>query len=189
MWSRMTRRELLKLALGSTGLASAASLGPIAWASDKESIRQRKIPSNGKTIPVVGLGTAQVFDVSDNIYERNPLADVLRALVDNGGKLIDSSPMYGNAETVVGDLLHQEDLGDKIFYATKVWAEGKEEGIDQMHESMNRMRTEVIDLMQVHNLVDTDTHMETLRDWKAEGKIRYIGATTSRTTMFAAMAA
>ena len=186
MLSRMTRRELLKLAIGSAGIAS---LGPIAWASDEEGILHRKIPSSGETIPVVGLGTAQVFDVSASIYERNPLAEVLRALVDNGAMLIDSSPMYGNAETVVGDLLHQEELGDRIFYATKVWTDkGKHAGENQMNQSMNRMRTKVMDLMQVHNLVDTDTHMETLREWKAQGKIRYIGATTSRTSMFGAMA-
>lgn len=133
----------------------------------------RQIPSTGETIPVIGLGTWQSFDVpaSSNL---EPLKQVLSTMSKTGGKLIDSSPMYGQSEEIIGLLTAGSG---EFFYATKVWVQGKEEGIRQMENSFRKFNRSVIDLMQVHNLVDWKTHLKTLRQWKEEGKIRYIGIT------------
>ncbi|HEY0370915.1 MAG TPA: aldo/keto reductase [Thermoanaerobaculia bacterium] len=120
----------------------------------------------------IGLGTWQTFDVADS----RPLRDVLATFVQLGGTVIDSSPMYGRSETVVGELATSLGLRDKLFVATKVWTSGREAGIRQMEDSERKLRGK-IDLMQVHNLLDADTHLETLRRWKAEGRIRFIGIT------------
>ena len=140
-------------------------------------MQARKIPSTGESLPVVGCGTWRTFDVGAAPAERAPLAEVLRVLFDAGGSVIDSSPMYGKAEGVVGDLLAAAGTRDKAFLATKVWTSGREAGIAQMEQSFQRLRTPRIDLLQVHNLVDWRTHLATLRDWKAQGRIRYIGIT------------
>ena len=137
------------------------------------------IPSTGERIPVVGMGTSRTFDVGDDPDARARLGQVLQVFFDNGGALIDSSPMYGSSEKVVGDLLKAISNKKKPFAATKVWIEGKQNGIDQMQESMRLMGVAVMDLMQIHNLVDWKSHLPTLRQWKQEGKIRYIGITTS----------
>jgi aryl-alcohol dehydrogenase-like predicted oxidoreductase len=137
----------------------------------------RKIPRSGEALPAIGMGTARTFDVGDAPEERRPLAEVLQLFFAGGGKVIDSSPMYGRAETVVGDLLAAGGHEGKAFLATKVWTEGRAEGVAQMEESMRRLRTRRLDLLQVHNLVDTETHLRTLRAWKDEGRIRYIGIT------------
>ena len=137
----------------------------------------RAIPSTGETIPVVGLGTWQTFDVGPEPAEREPLRDVLRTFVEEGGRLVDSSPMYGRAESVVGDLAGPPGVHSKLFIATKVWTTGRAEGIRQMETSMRRLRTATIDLMQVHNLVDVDTHLDTLQGWKRDGRVRYVGIT------------
>ncbi len=137
----------------------------------------RSIPSSGEKLPVVGLGTWQQFDVGASDSERDPLREVLRRMVEYGGRVIDSSPMYGNAETVIGDLTSELDSLNRFFYATKVWTAGEEEGIEEMETSMRRMRRRTMDLMQIHNLVDWKTHLRTLRNRKTEGRIRYIGIT------------
>jgi len=137
----------------------------------------RPIPSTGEAMPVIGLGTWQAFDVGDNAAARAPLRDVLRALVDAGGRMIDSSPMYGSAESVVGDLVAELGLRPRVFLATKVWTSGKEAGIAQMRRSAQRMKSPALDLIQIHNLVDWRTHLATLRDMKANGEVRYIGIT------------
>jgi diketogulonate reductase-like aldo/keto reductase len=134
----------------------------------------RAIPSTGEHLPLIGLGTWQTFDVGTGPGERGPLGDVLRAFSADGGRLIDSSPMYGNAERVVGDLV--ENVRDR-FIATKVWTHGRAKGIEQMERSAHLLRTPVIDLMQIHNLLDWRTHLATLRGWKSEGRIRYLGIT------------
>lgn len=143
----------------------------------KENITKRAIPSTGEQLPVVGLGTWQTFDVSVSGEERDPLKEVLRTLLAKGGSVVDSSPMYGRSEAVVGDLSTELKLNDKLFIATKVWTNGKENGIRQMNESFRLLRREKIELMQVHNLTDWETHIKTLRDWKEQGKIKYIGLT------------
>jgi aryl-alcohol dehydrogenase-like predicted oxidoreductase len=137
----------------------------------------RPIPRSGEQLPVVGVGTWQTFDVGPAAPERAELKDVLRLLADRGGTVIDSSPMYGQAERVVGDLTAELGTRDRLFFATKVWTTGRDAGIRQMEQSLRLMRTNRIDLMQVHNLVDVDTHTRTLRDWKSEGRVRYIGIT------------
>ncbi|MCK6692882.1 MAG: aldo/keto reductase, partial [Thermoanaerobaculia bacterium] len=137
----------------------------------------RPIPSSGEALPVVGLGTWIQFDVGAAESERQPLREVLQRMADLGGKLIDSSPMYGQSEQVVGDLSVATGLADRFFYATKVWTSGRQAGIDQMEASLRKMQRKTMDLMQVHNLVDWRTHLKTLQQWKDEGKIRYVGVT------------
>jgi len=137
----------------------------------------RPIPSTGEPMPVIGLGTWRAFDVGADERARQPLREVLRLLIDAGGRMIDSSPMYGRAETVTGDLLAELAARSRAFLATKVWTTGRERGIEQMQRSAQLLRTEVIDLMQIHNLVDWRTHLASLRRLKDDGHIRYIGIT------------
>jgi aryl-alcohol dehydrogenase-like predicted oxidoreductase len=140
----------------------------------------RPIPRTGEQLPVIGLGTWQTFDVGPSPAARAPLVEVLRRFLDGGARVIDSSPMYGNAEQATGDLLGQVgDLGEakRPFLATKVWTRGRAQGIEEMNRSFQRMGTEVMDLMQIHNLLDWQAHLPVLRDWKSKGRIRYIGIT------------
>ena len=138
---------------------------------------QRPIPKTGETIPAVGLGTWQAFDVAGDAAETAQAREALKALVDLGGRVIDSSPMYGSAESVSGQLADELRVKAKLFVATKVWTSGKQAGIRQMEDSMRKLRVERLDLMQVHNLVDAGTHLATLRDWKSADRIRYLGVT------------
>ena len=128
-------------------------------------------------IPAVGLGTWRVFDVGSGSSERAPLKDVLRKMLEMGGRVVDSSPMYGAAESVVGDLAAELGITDKLFLATKVWTSGRAAGVAQMEQSLKRMRARRLDLIQIHNLLDWRTHLGTLREWKAAGRIRYLGLT------------
>ena len=137
----------------------------------------RPIPSTGEAMPVIGLGTWRAFDVGAAAAVRHPLCEVLRLLLDAGGRMIDSSPMYGRAEAVTGDLLAEQAARPSAFLATKVWTTGRERGLQQMRRSSQLLRSEVIDLMQIHNLVDWRTHLASLRRMKEEGRIRYIGIT------------
>lgn len=137
----------------------------------------RLIPSSGEPLPVVGLGTWIQFDVGTGEAERQPLRKVLALMAEHGATLIDSSPMYGKAEEVAGDLTSASGMADRFFYATKVWTSGRQEGIRQMEASMRKMRRNIMDLMQIHNLVDWQIHLRTLKEWKAQGKIRYLGIT------------
>ena len=138
---------------------------------------ERRIPKTGEAIPAVGLGTWQVFDVAGNAAEMAQAKETLKAFVELGGRVIDSSPMYGSSESVTGQLASELGVRAKLFVATKVWTSGKQAGIRQMEDSMKKLRVERLDLMQVHNLQDTDTHLATLRDWKATGRVRYVGVT------------
>src|SRR5258707_10258292 len=159
------------------GLAGAALAARRAMAQPRSRMHQRKIPSSGEMLPVVGCGTWRTFDVGAKPEERSPLAEVLRLLFEAGGSVIDSSPMYGAAEGVVGDLLAAAGRRDKAFIATKVWTSGRDNGIAQMRQSMRLLRTDRLDLMQIHNLVDWRVHLPTLGAWKAERRIRYLGVT------------
>ena len=143
----------------------------------KENLATRSIPQSGERLPIVGLGTWQTFDVSADASELRELADVLNALVEHGAKMVDSSPMYGEAERVVGDLTSELGVRDQLFFATKVWTRGREAGVQQMERSFKLMRTQRMDLMQIHNLLDVDTHTRTLREWKESGRVRYVGIT------------
>lgn len=179
--SDWTRRQFLGglAALGGTAVLPA-SLARTANAAPGELIR-RTLPASGEQIPVSGMGSARTFDIDPgDTGAMDQLRAVLKAFFDGGGRVIDTSPMYGNAEIVLGRLMKELGITEKMWIATKVWTRGREDGIEQMERSMERLGTETIDLMQVHNLVDTDTHLETLRAWKQEGRIRYLGATHYR---------
>ena len=167
-----TRRDLLRL-LGGFGVVFA--LGSVSGQTPK--IMTRKIPSTGEEIPAVGLGTWQVFDAGNDAAARAPLREALAAFAKAGGKMIDSSPMYGSAESVAGDLVAELGLRDRLFIATKVWTSGREDGIRQMETSFRRLKVKQMDLMQIHNLLDVAVHTKTLLDWKAKSRIRYLGIT------------
>ena len=168
------RRTLLKLIGGAGALMSlpATSAQPPAAALIK-----RAIPKSGERLPLIGLGTYQVFDFAQNTPELAELQEVLTTFVAGGASLIDTSPMYGRAEAVTGELAAATGLRDSLFLATKVWTSGRDAGMRQMQDSLRLMRTRRIDLMQVHNLLDLATHLKTLREWKAAGTIRYLGIT------------
>lgn len=165
------RRQCLKIILASM-LAGLPQ--PSAWANTQPIFR--KIPHGGEQLPVIGLGTSRTFDVDPEFID-SPIKEVLRLFVEHGGRVVDSSPMYGYAEEVTGKLANELTINKQLFYATKVWVQGREHGILQMRQSMQRLKTDVIDLMQIHNLVDWRTHIKTLREWKQQGLIRYIGIT------------
>ena len=149
----------------------------------------RPIPSTQEALPVIGCGTWLGFDRRPGSAEYQALAGVLDALFAAGGKLIDSSPMYGRAEQTTGELLAASKQRGQPFLATKVWTSGREAGIAQMEQSFARLRTGLIDLMQVHNLVDWRTHLATLRDWKAAGRVRYVGVTHYTSSAYDQLAA
>jgi aryl-alcohol dehydrogenase-like predicted oxidoreductase len=140
-------------------------------------MEMRKIPSTGEAIPAIGLGTWSVFDVGAGTRARAAQRAVLERFYAAGARLIDSSPMYGRAEGVAGDLIRDLDARDRTFIATKVWTTGKSKGVAQMEDSLRLFHTDTIDLMQVHNLVDWRTHLDTLAGWKREGRVRYVGIT------------
>ncbi len=174
----MNRRNALHL------LAATAALLRLPAHAQKtngtQTMTTRKIPSSGESLPVIGIGTWQSFDVGADAATRAPLEEVLREFVALGGKLIDSSPMYGKSEEVAGDLIAKLGLREKLFVATKVWTSGKAAGVAQMEDSLKRLKIDKarpIELMQVHNLLDVETHLRTLADWKREGRVRYIGVT------------
>jgi diketogulonate reductase-like aldo/keto reductase len=167
----ISRRDLLRLAVNASALAVT---GGFAMPG---SLIRRAIPRTGELLPAVGLGTWQTFDVGKAATERAPLREVLRGFVQLGGSVIDSSPMYGESERVVGDLAADLDVHRRLFIATKVWTTGRDAGVRQMNQSLRLLRVQRIDLMQVHNLVDWRVHLATLRQWKEQGKVRYIGVT------------
>jgi len=160
----LSRRELLRASVSTAALAVGGKVGA-------ERMRTRSIAASGEELPVIGMGTWRTFDTS----EQKALIEVVRVLLDAGGKTVDSSPMYGRSETTVGEVLRELDATRRAFLATKVWTSGREEGIAQMRESIQRMGR--VDLMQIHNLVDWRTHLKTLRAWKQAGTIRYWGIT------------
>lgn len=137
----------------------------------------KRIPATGEAMPAIGLGTWQSFDVGAGADARKPLREVLQGFVRAGGRVVDSSPMYGAAEGVVGDLVAELGIRDRLFIATKVWTSGRAEGVRQIENSFKRLRVERMDLIQVHNLVDVETHTRTLQDLKQQQKLRYIGIT------------
>jgi len=169
-----SRREVLTLMLGA-GIGIATGRLTAQPASDD--LILRAIPRSGERIPAVGLGSSETFEVGASAAQRAPVRDVLERYVELGGRVVDTSPMYGTAETVIGEVAHQLGISATLWLATKVWTQGREAGIEQMEQSFRRLRTDRIDLMQVHNLIDTQTHLRTLRDWQEQGRIRYIGVT------------
>jgi len=173
----MNRRDFL----GTIAMAlSSGAAGAAAPATQPAStMLRRKIPSaaDGESVPVIGMGTWNTFDVGGGALEREPLKGVLEVFYASGARLIDSSPMYGNAERVTGDLVQQLGKQASTFYATKVWTSGRDKGLAQIDHSMRAMKTQRLDLLQIHNLVDWRTHAASLRQLKSDGKIRYSGIT------------
>ncbi len=137
----------------------------------------RPIPTTGEALPVIGLGTYRAFDVLNTPLDYAPLKNVLQTFTHGGGVLIDSSPMYGRAETTIGEVAALAGVADKFFYATKVWTNGRDAGIQQMRESYLKLGVDTLDLMQIHNLLDWRTHTKTLQEWQAQKRVRYIGIT------------
>ena len=165
-----TRREVMQLS-AALGIAPSLAIG------EDQAMLLRPIPGKDEQLPVIGLGTYDVFDVSSTPANLASRADILNFLTDKGGSVIDTSPMYNRSEKVIGDVIGTGVDRDPLFLATKVWINGKENGVQQMRESAELMRTKVVDLMQVHNLRDTAIHMATIRDWQEAGTIRYSGLT------------
>jgi aryl-alcohol dehydrogenase-like predicted oxidoreductase len=187
----LTRRALLALA-ASLPLAAACNRAlalPDSAGRQPTALRTRPIPSTGELLPVVGLGTYGAFGQGPSDAGYAALFDVVRVLLENGGTVIDSSPMYGRAEQTTGEVLRRLALPARPFLATKVWTHGRESGIAQMARSFELLQTDRIDLMQVHNLLDWRTHLPVLRDWKAQGKIRYLGVTHYTPSAFDAVEA
>ncbi len=179
----MNRRHSLKL-LASLGLLPVA--GTHAW--HQASMMKRNIPGTNEQLPVVGVGTWETFDVTaSQVTLLNELKEVLRVLNEKGGSVVDSSPMYGFAERNVGQLSAELSINKKLFLATKVWTQGRDQGISQMNKSLELMRRSQIDLLQIHNLVDWATHLKTLREWKEKAKVRYIGITHYQTDAYPEM--
>ncbi len=164
------RREVLATAM-------AMGIAPEFAFTESEKMLTRPIPGTDESIPVIGLGTWEVFDVAGTPEEMKTRRQIIDMLVEKGGSLIDSSPMYNRSEKIVGDIIEASGNRDKLFLATKVWTNGKSRGESQMRRSAELMNAGVIDLMQVHNLRDTDVHMATIREWQQEGRIRYNGIT------------
>lgn len=170
---KTTRRQSLQW----LGAAATFAGLPISQAEEKSAVIAKAIPSSGEKLPAIGFGTWQVLDIGPDAATRAPMKEVIREFAALGGTMIDSSPMYGQSETVAGDLISELGLRKSLFIATKVWIRGQAAGVKQMEESMAKLKCPVIDLMQVHNLLDVGPHLETLRAWKKEGRIRYLGIT------------
>ena len=176
-----TRRAMLQALAGVPALALVNSTNAITAGG----LIERAIPSTGERLPAIGVGTWQTFDVGPDAAARRALKEVLVAFAKAGGRVVDSSPMYGSSESVTGDLVAELGLAPNLFFATKVWTSGRDEGIRQMETSFSRLRVQRMDLMQVHNLVDTAVHTKTLQDWKARGRIRYLGITHYTSSAYA----
>lgn len=169
----MDRRDVI---VGGLAMAAGASLGSGASAASSGPLITRKIPSTGEALPIIGLGTSGPFEVGSSPNDRAPLKEVLNAFFAAGARLVDTSPMYSTAEGVLGELF-TPSMHERMFLATKVWTRGEREGVEQMKHSAQIMKHPKLDLIQVHNLLDLETHLKTLRAWKDQGLVRYIGIT------------
>ena len=174
----MKRRTVIKAGLG---LGASILLGPREIFAQAHDRIQKKIPSTGESIPIIGLGTGRRYEEIKTDAEKVPLRETIRRFQELGGKVIDSSPSYGTAEAVVGELVEELKVRDSLFLATKVSLRkgGRDEGVAQIEASFKKYRTNKIDLLAVHNLLDTDTQLKTIREMKAAGRVRYVGITTS----------
>jgi aryl-alcohol dehydrogenase-like predicted oxidoreductase len=169
-----SRREILALASG-VGVAAALPFGRARAAAAP--VLSRPIPRTGERLPAVGLGTAIIFDIDEDAAKRAERRAVIQTMIDGGGRLVDTAPSYGTAEAVVGDLLSSMAARDKVFLATKVRADSHAESLAQMNDSLKRLRTARVDLMQLHNVSDAKTELRTLREWQQRGYTRHIGIT------------
>lgn len=174
--AKMSRRSLF----ASVGAAGAATfLGPLTASGERGPILTRAIPSSGERLPLVGLGSSITFNVGDDVAARNSCAEVMRAFFREGGRLIDSSPMYGSSQEVIGYGLARLGNPKEVFSADKVWIPSGDRGSQQIEESRRRWGVPKFDLMQVHNLVSWEDHLKTLFAMKSAGRLRYVGITTS----------
>lgn len=173
----LSRRNAARLIAGTT---ASLLVAPALPAQEKRTILERAIPSSGEMLPVIGLGTSRVFN--DASSEREPLEQVVATLAKLGGKLVDTAPAYGQAETVTGEIATKLKLHNKLFLATKVGTTGKTEGVQQIERSLELLGKKPLDLIQVHNLTDWEVQLATLQEWKKQGRIRYTGITQSRTS-------
>ena len=176
---QLRRRTTLKLIVGAGlgwrwGIASATASG---------SLLTRKIPSTGETLPAIGLGTSDEFSIAPG-ESVEPLREVLQRFVELGGRMIDTAPAYGNAEEVIGRLVGELGIGDRVFMATKIGVHGKAAGVEQMQRSEQLLKKRPLDLIQVHSLIDVGTQLENLRRWKDAGRTRYVGITASKASAF-----
>ncbi len=173
---QLSRRQFV-----STVSAAIASLLLTPWPlkATNPAMLRKTIPGTAESLPVIGLGSSRTFNVDSGAPVIADFVTLIQEFFALGGELIDSSPMYGSAEQIIGILLNQADVRDRVFAATKVWTDGKQAGIQQMERSAQQWGIDRFELMQIHNLRDWQTHLKTLKTWKAEGKIRYLGITTS----------
>jgi aryl-alcohol dehydrogenase-like predicted oxidoreductase len=174
--TKLTRRDLVRWIAGG---AIAAAL-PARADEPARTMATRTMPGSRETIPVIGMGSSNTFDVGVSDAERAPLREVLRALADAGGTVIDTSPMYGRAEQTIGDLVAALGLRSRLWFATKVWTRGREAGQQQIAESFRRLRTDRLELLQIHNLLDWREHLPTIRSMQQQQKVRYSGITHYR---------
>ncbi len=186
----LTRRELLKLGAGAGAFLAVGRSPARGWAMGPQSadLVTKPIPSTGERVPVVGIGTRD-YNTGASDQEMEQFRQTLRSFVEGGGTVIDTAAGYGRStsETVLGNLIAELGHGDRVFWATKVDRESRDEGIGRMEGSFEKLRADVVDLMQVHNLRGTAAQLATIRAWKAEGRIRYAGVTTSRESQYEAM--
>jgi len=183
----MNRRQFISRTLAALATSRFAhAIAPTTPATTQSSpMLHRTIPSTGESIPAIGMGTWQTFDPPDTTDATlAPLREVLRIFHEGGGRVVDSSPMYGKAEAITGQLSSELGINRDLFIATKVWTRGEEPGITQMNESLQKLRRDALDLMQIHNLLDWKTHLPTLRKWKEQGRFRYIGVTHYQLSAF-----
>ena len=177
----LPRRSFLELAAGATAGAATGSLLPVASAIAADApVPTRPIPRTGERLPIVGLGTAIIFDIGEDAPKRAERTEVIKTMLSGGAKLIDTAPSYGTAETVVGDLLAATGLRDKVFLATKVRVANRENSLAEMNQSLRRLRTDKVDLLQLHNVEDVQTDLRVLQEWRDQGRTRYIGITHFR---------
>ncbi|SEA75422.1 Aldo/keto reductase [Desulfuromusa kysingii] len=172
----LNRREFITLM--NVALASFI-LAPWQLKAANSTILRKIIPGTSESLPVIGLGSSRTFDVNPNAAVMTEFVALMRDFFTLGGELIDSSPMYGAAEQIIGKLLTQSGGRDRLFAATKVWTNGEQAGIQQMESSAKKWGVDRFDLIQIHNLRDWQTQLKTLKAWKSEGKLRYLGITTS----------
>jgi aryl-alcohol dehydrogenase-like predicted oxidoreductase len=175
--SNITRRDAC--ALIAAGVMAGSSCRP-ARAAEGARMVTRTIPGTDEALPVIGMGSSNTFDVGNGAAERDPLREVLRLHTDGGGTVIDTSPMYGRSEQVLGDLIGDLGLRPKLWLATKVWTRGREAGVAQIADSMRQLRTDRLELLQIHNLLDWREHLPTVRGMQDDGKLRYTGITHYR---------
>jgi len=181
MTTNIDRRSLVKLmAAGTIAAAAPAGLRAADVSAAVPRMATRKVPRSGEALPVIGMGSSNTFDVGDDAASRAPLGEVMRGFVAGGGTVIDTSPMYGRAETVLGDLIHELGLRPRLWLATKVWTRGRAAGAAQIEQSYTRLRTERLELLQIHNLLDWREHVPTIRALQESGKLRYSGITHYR---------